>query len=151
MYQADKKSGDLSELQKQWVIGIPANQARFQMTSGFNRKFGNPENLQLSDFSKSCFSVFNYVKTPEERLRMWLNVGTLLFCDTKENVDLNQHPFDCDLAQLHDDMVQSAIGETLSRKLRCVKYLLEGGDPSQALSYIEGELGDIASRGNARR
>ena len=104
----------------------------------------------------AVFAIFwmtmqRYGKREINQLWMWLNVGTLLFCDTKENVDLNQHPFDCDLAQLHDDMVQSAIDETLSRKLRCVKYLLEGGDPSQALSYIEGELGDIASRGNARR
>lgn len=146
MYNADKKMGGLTDLQKKWVIGIPAIKAKFQMTSGFNRKFGDPANLHLSDFSKSCFAAFNFAATPQERLRMWLNTGTLLFRNTKENVDLDQYPFDQDLDQLHDEMVQDATDEAMGRTLRCVQTLLEGGEVAQAKAYIDGKLKELMKR-----
>lgn len=146
MYKADKKMGSLTDMQKQWVIGIPANQAKFQMTSRFNRKFADPVNLLLSDFSKSCLSAFNFVDTSQDRLRMWLNVGTLLFRNTKENVDLDQHPFDQDLDKLHQAMIQEAVDEELYRKLRCVQTLLDGGEVTQARAYIEDVLKGIKKK-----
>ena len=146
MYNADKKMGGLTDLQEKWVIGIPANQAKYQMTPGFNRKFADPVNLQLSDFSKSCFAVFNFVDTPQERLYMWLNTRTLLFGNTKENVDLDQHPFDQDLDQLHEQMVQEATDEAMRRTLSCVQTLLDGGEVTQAKAYIDEKLKELMKR-----
>lgn len=146
VYHVGKLENDLSDLQKEWVLGVPANQEKFQMTPGFNRKFSKPANLQASDFSKSCFCVFNFVGTQTERLNMWMNVGTLLFCNTKENVDLNQYPFEQDLAKLHKQIVQDASDEAVSRKLRCVLHLLDNGDVAQAIAYMHGELKAIEER-----
>ena len=146
VYRADKKMGDLTDTQKQWVIGIPANQTKYQMTPGFNRKFADPANLLLSDFAKSCFSAFNFVDTSQDRLGMWLNVGTLLFRNTKENVDLDQHPFGQDLDKLHQAMIQEAVDEELYRKLRCVQTLLDGGEVTQARAYIEDVLKGIKKK-----
>ena len=51
------------------------------------------EHMLLSEFVRFTNWIFTHYTSEEVRLKVWMGIGTVLFCHTKENADYGWHPF----------------------------------------------------------
>ena len=49
--------------------------------------------MLLSEFVRFTNWIFTHYASEEVRLKVWMGIGTVLFCHTKENADYGWHPF----------------------------------------------------------
>ena len=51
-------------------------------------------------------------------MKVWMGIGTVLFCHTKENADYGWHPFSRPLDQIYEDMVEKEVKKRVEKELR---------------------------------
>ena len=52
------------------------------------------------------------------RLKVWMGIGTVLFCHTKENADYGWHPFSRPLDQILEDMIEKEVKKRVEKEER---------------------------------
>lgn len=62
--------------------------------------------------------IFTHYASEEVRLKVWMGIGTVLFCHTKENADYGWHPFSRPLNQIYEDMVEKEVKKRVEKELR---------------------------------
>ncbi|WP_147347170.1 MULTISPECIES: hypothetical protein [Segatella] len=62
--------------------------------------------------------IFTHYTSEEVRLKVWMGIGTVLFCHTKENADYGWHPFSRPLDQILEDMIEKEVKKRVEKELR---------------------------------
>lgn len=122
--EAKKKrsESDLSdadyEVKKAWVVLETDWEQKFGVRHTVWGHLNKHSNLKLKDFVRFCLVAFTYFQTKKDKLEAWMNVGTLLFCDTKEGEELHQHPFSKSLHDVLEDVIKEEVKERVESALR---------------------------------
>ena len=72
--------------------------------------------MLLSEFVRFTNWIFTHYASEEVRLKVWMGIGTVLFCHTKENADYGWHPFSRPLDQILEDIHDREGSEEASRE-----------------------------------
>lgn len=118
VYHEVEMLGDVPKGMKPWIL----NKEDWTLKYGLNRSFlshlNHRHGMSLQEYVNSQHWVFSHFETEEERLKAYLNGGTLLFCDTKECDKFASHPFSRPLADIMEDIIQKRVDEAVKRERR---------------------------------
>ena len=118
-YNAARKNGDLSENMKTWVN----NRRDFMPLYGLvNKTFSSHLHdgvcMMLDEFVRVMHWVFTHFSTEKDRMKSLLDVGTLLFCNTKEAKENGWRPFSRPLGDILEDYIQKEVDRRVAEELR---------------------------------
>ena len=84
---------ELTEGMRAWVLKKSDIKKAFHLTRSFFTHLNKGEHMLLSGFVRFTNWIFTHYPSEEVCLKVWMGIGTVLFCHTKENADYGWHPF----------------------------------------------------------
>ena len=119
---------DVSEEMQAWVLNQCDMARHYGMGTTFSRHLKKGRLMRLGEFVRALLWVFSHLQTPEQRLKCWHNVGTLLFCNTKENRLFGIEPFDCHLDEIQERIIEKEVQRRVAQTLRLQELIRENKD-----------------------
>ena len=101
-----------------WVLKKSDIKKAFHLTRSFFTHLNKGEHMLLSEFVRFTNWIFPHYTSEEVRLKVWMGIGTVLFCHTKENADYGWHPFSRPLDQILEDMIEKEVKKRVEKELR---------------------------------
>ena len=75
---------ELTEGMRAWVLKKSDIKKAFHLTRSFFTHLNKGEHMLLSEFVRFTNWIFTHYTSEEVRLKVWMGIGTVLFCHTKE-------------------------------------------------------------------
>ena len=109
---------ELTEGMRAWVLKKSDIKKKFHLNRTFFTHLNKGEHMLLSEFVRFTNWIFTHYASEEVRLKVWMGIGTVLFCHTKENADYGWHPFSRPLNQILEDMIEKEVKKRVEKELR---------------------------------
>lgn len=109
---------ELTEGMRAWVLKKSDIKKAFHLTRSFFTHLNKGEHMLLSEFVRFTNWIFTHYASEEVRLKVWMGIGTVLFCHTKENADYGWQPFSRPLDQILEDMIEKEVKKRVEKELR---------------------------------
>lgn len=109
---------ELTEGMRAWVLKKSDIKKAFHLTRSFFTHLNKGEHMLLSEFVRFTNWIFTHYASEEVCLKVWMGIGTVLFCHTKENADYGWHPFSRPLDQIYEDMIEKEVKKRVEKELR---------------------------------
>lgn len=109
---------ELTDGMRTWVLNKCDIQEKFHLKRSFFKHVKNGKLMLLSEFVRFTNWIFSHYPTEEVRLKAWMHLGSVLFCNTKENDDYGWHPFSRPLDQIFEDLVEKEVKKRVAEELR---------------------------------
>lgn len=109
---------ELTEGMRAWVLKKSDIKKAFHLTRSFFTHLNKGEHMLLSEFVRFTNWIFTHYASEEVRLKVWMGIGMMLFCHTKENVDYGWHPFSRPLDGIYEDMIEKEVKKRVEKELR---------------------------------
>ena len=109
---------ELTEGMRAWVLKKSDIKKKFHLTRTFFTHLNKGEHMLLSEFVRFANWIFTHYPSEEDRLDALLEIGTVMFCHTKENADYGWHPFSRPLNQIIEDKIEKEVKKRVEKELR---------------------------------
>ena len=109
---------ELTEGMRAWVLKKSDIKKEFHLNRTFFTHLNKGEHMLLSEFVHFTNWIFTHYPSEEVCLKVWMGIGTVLFCHTKENADYGWHPFSRPLNQIIEDKIEKEVKKRVEKELR---------------------------------
>ena len=117
-YKERKEYGELTDQERGWKLTQEEIVPAFDLGSQFLIHFRQRKSMWLWEFVRLVHWLFSLLSSERERLRLFLGIGTLLFCHTKEGEEHGWRPFSRPLDEILDDEIEQEVQLRVARAIR---------------------------------
>lgn len=123
----------MTDKERGWKLTQKEIVPAFALGSQFLIHFRQRKNMWLWEAVRLVHWLFSLLGSEKERLRLFLGIGTLLFCHTKEGEEHGWRPFSRPLDEILEDEIEQEVEMRVKKMLR--------------LKEIEGKIKELEKRG----
>lgn len=123
----------MTDKERGWKLTQKEIVPAFALGSQFLIHFRQRKNMWLWEAVRLVHWLFSLLGSEKERLRLFLGIGTLLFCHTKEGEEHGWRPFSRPLDEILEDEIEQEVERRVAKAMR--------------LQEIEGKIKELEKRG----
>ena len=117
-YFEKKAYHELTDGMRTWVLNKSDILEKFYLKRSFLKHLKDGKLMLLSEFVRFSTWIFSHYSTDEQRMEVWMDLGTVLFCDTKENADYGWRPFSRPLNRIYEDKIEKEVEKRVAEEAR---------------------------------
>lgn len=117
-YSDARQEGDVPAWMKEWLNLKGDFEPAYHLSRTFAKHLSQGTLMTLTEMVNLFHWIFTHFETEEDRLRAWLNAGTIFFCNTTECEENHSHPFSRPLGDILDAYIDKEVERRVKEELR---------------------------------